>query len=348
MKRNVVSKKHQINSILFVIVLMIVTMLLLLKGYSIQKLVEVLKGVHPFYIFAGLCMMVLFILCQAMNFKMIMTELKQKVSYKNCVEYSCIGYYFGSITPGASGGQPAQIYYMTKDKTPIVFSSITIFIMVFVYQIVIISFGGVMALLRFDIAAQFASKYLYLLIIGAIITIGITIFLIALMFSRKMVPFLLTVGVKLGSKLHLLKKPEEAQNRIDQSMISYHEKSEILTKHPSLFFKVFLVTTLQWTATCMVSYLVYLGLGYREHGILDLLTSQSLLNISLAAVPLPGSVGIAENVFLNVFSRYYPAEMLPSAMILSRIVNFYLPLLISFIVYLLAHIRIMKHAKKQI
>lgn len=345
MKQHVVSKRNQINGVLFIMALMVITIYVFLRGYSIHKLIEVLKGVHPFFFFAGLAMMVLFIFCQAMNFQMILMELKQSVSFISCIEYAYIGYYFGSITPGASGGQPAQMYYMSKDRIPVVFSSITIFVMVFVYQIVIISFGGLMTIFNFNIAALFASKYLYLLITGAVITIGLTIILFALMFSRKMVPFLLSLCIKLGCKLHLLKKPEEMQDKIDLSMISYHEKSEILTKHPALFIRVFLVTMLQWTATCMVSYLVYLGLGYREYGAMELLTSQSLLNISIAAVPLPGSVGVAEDIFLNVFSKYYPAEMLPTAMILSRVVNFYLPLLISFVVYLFAHIRIMKHAK---
>jgi uncharacterized protein (TIRG00374 family) len=345
MKRHVVSRKNQINSILFVLALMIITIAVLLRGYSIHKLIEVLKSVQPFFFITGIAMMVFYIFCQALTFKTIMEELNQPVSFRKSVDYSYIGYYFGSITPGASGGQPAQLYYMSKDGISLTVSSITIFIYVFVYQIVMILFSTVMALLRFDVASEFAERHWYLLIVGSIVTVGITVFIFALMFSRKLVPFLLSLIVKLGSKLHLIKKPEEMQDRIDQSMISYHEKSEILTKHPSLFFKVLLITIFQWTATCMVSYLVYLGLGYREHGVLELLTSQTLLNICLAAVPLPGSVGVAEDIFLKSFLRYYPSDMVPSAMILSRIINFYLPLVISFVVYLFAHIRIMKHAK---
>lgn len=342
-----VSKKNQIKGNLFILALMAITIYAFLRGYTIGELIDVLKNVRPFYLLAGLSMMVLYIVCQAIIFNMILEVFKQPVSFRSCLEYSYIGYYFGSITPGASGGQPAQMYYMSKDKIPVACSSITVFLMVFAYQIAMVLFSGLMTILRFDIAVQVVSKLNYLLIIGSVITVGIIIFLFSAMYSRKMVPYLMCLGVKLGEKLHLVKNPEKIHEKLQQTINSYHDKSDVLSKHPILLIKVLLVTLVELAATNMVSYLVYLGMGYREYGALNLMTSQSLLNISLAAVPLPGSVGVAEDVFLKIFSTYYPAEVLPSAMILSRVVNFYLPLFISFVVYLFAHVRIMKHAKKK-
>ncbi|HWT26573.1 MAG TPA: lysylphosphatidylglycerol synthase transmembrane domain-containing protein [Mobilitalea sp.] len=346
MKKHVVSKENQIKSILFITVLMLITIYAILKGYSIHEIIAVIKQVHPFYLLAGIGMMVLYFACQALNFKMILSVLSETKSYRSCMEYAYIGYYFGSITPAASGSQPAQMYYMNKDRVPLDFSSIMIFFMVFVSQITLILLAGLLTVFRLSFATLFEARLKYLLLSGTIVTVGLTLILFAVMFSRKTVPFFLSLFVKVGTKLHLIKKPEEMKIKLNQLVISYRDKATIIKQHPLLFVKVLIITFMEWSLFCSVSYLVYLGFGYRQYGLLDLMTSQSLLNIAVTAVPLPGSVGVAEKAFMDIFGEYYPSDILPSAMILSRIINFYLPLFISFIVYLFAHIRIIKQAKK--
>lgn len=347
MKVHVVSRKNQFRSILLMMVLMAITIVVILKDYSVKELTEVIKSTHPFYLIAGIILMFLYAGCQAMNFFLVMGRLGQTKPYRQCIGYAYIGNYFGAITPGASGGQPAQMYYMSKDKINIDLSTITIFYLVFTSQIVIILMGGLLAIFRFHILAKAPNWFMYILIAGSMVMLGLIIILSALMFSKKVIPFLVKLAIKFGEKIHLIKKPEVLEAKADVLIWSYQDKSKIILKHPDLFIKVFFVTVLQWTAYCMVSYLVYLSFGYREFNALDLMAGQSFINIAVAAVPVPGSVGVAEKAFLNIYGQFYAQQELPSAMILSRIINFYLPLLISFLVYLLAHYRIMKaHNKK--
>jgi uncharacterized protein (TIRG00374 family) len=321
---------------------MVVTVVVVLKDYSVKELARAIKGVHPFYLIAGIIMMFLYACCQAMCFFLIMKKLGYHAPYRHCIEYAYIGNYFGAITPGASGGQPAQVYYMNKDNIHVDISAITIFFMVFASQIVILLLGSVFAFLRFPIVTQFSNWLKYLLIAGSIVMLSLTLFLSALMFMGKTIPYLTHLALRLGVKLHLIKKPDTLKSKLDELILSYKERSRVMLKHPGLFVQVFLVTILQWLAYYMVTYLVYLGFGHRQYGALDLMTGQSLINIAVAAVPLPGSVGVAEKAFLKEFARFYNAQELPSAMILSRIINFYLPLFIAFTVYLIAHLRITK------
>lgn len=342
MREKIVSKKNQMRSILFMTALMAVTVAVVLKEYSIRELIKAVGSVHLFYLITGIALMFFYAGCQAMNFYMIMHRLRQATSYKNCIEYTYIGNYFSAITPGAIGGQPAQMYYMNKDKIHVDISAITIFLMVFASQIVIVLMGGVFAVLRFYILAKSAHWFIWLLFAGASVMLFLTAVLSALMFSRVIIPFLIDLALKLGVKLHLFKKPKEIKEKLDILIISYREKSRLIIKNPDLFLRVFVVSIFQWIAYCLVTYLVYLSFGYRKNDCLDLMAGQSFINIAVAAVPLPGSVGIAEKAYLIVFGQFYPGQQLPSAMILSRIINFYFPLLISYIVYAFAHHRIMK------
>lgn len=346
MSTKVVSKKNQIRSILLIILLMTITSVVILKEYSITDVIKVIKSIHPYYLIAGICMMFLFVGCQAMNFYLILAKLNHPASYGHCIEYAYVGNYFGAITPGASGGQPAQLYYMNKDNIHVDISAITVFFMVFSSQIVILVIGGVLAVLRFSLLKGYEKWLKYLIAAGSLVMFTIIMILIALMFLKRTIPFLFRIVLKAGIRSRLLKRPEEVQMKFEAMTLSYRDKSRIILKHPDLFFRVFTVTMVQWLAYYMVSYLVYLSFGHRTHSAIDLMTGQSLISIAVAAVPLPGSVGIAEKAFLNIFGQFYSVEELPSAMILSRIINFYLPLFISFIVYLLVHFRITKLKKK--
>jgi uncharacterized protein (TIRG00374 family) len=304
-----------------------------------------IEGTHPFYLFSGILMMVIYISCQAVNFSMILKKLGHPASFLYCLEYVFVGTYFGGITPGASGAQPSQLYYMNKDKIHVDISAITVFFMVFESQLVILGLGGLFAFLRSDMVNGFKPWMKYLLLAGVIVLLGLTFVLLALMFLRKMVPFVFRIILKAGEKARLIKEPELMKSRFEAITLSYREKSKVLLRHPDLFVKVFAVTILQWISYYMVSYLVYLSFGYHEHSAIDLMAGQSLISIAVSAVPIPGSVGVAENSYLNVFGQFYQAQELPSAMILSRFINFYLPLFASFVVYLIVHFRVVKQKK---
>ena len=347
MGTKVVSRKNQVRSILFILFLMTITITAILKEYKIDEVIRVIRSVHPFYLLAGILMMFIFIGCQAMNFFMILKRLEHPTTYRRCMEYAYVGNYFGAITPGASGGQPAQLYYMNKDKIHVDISAITVFFMVFSSQIVILLLGAAFSCLRYSELAGYDAWLKYLLLAGSLVMFGLTLILTAFMFMRRTMPFLLRLVLKAGVKLHLIKTPEFVQSKFDAIILSYREKSRMIQGHPDLFVKVFAVTILQWIAYYMVSYLVYLSFGYREHNAIDLMTGQSVISIAVAAVPLPGSVGISEKAFLNVFSRFYNFDELPTAMILTRIINYYMLLFISFSVYLAVHFRVVRQKKKE-
>lgn len=347
MRTKVISKTNQIRSILFVVLLMAITVIVILNEYSFHEIISAIEGTHPLYLLSGIGMMLIYLGCQAVNFSMILRKLEHPISFRYCMEYVFVGTYFGGITPGASGAQPSQLYYMNKDKIHVDVSAITVFFMVFTSQIVILGFGGLFSVLRSDMVNSFKPWMKYLLIAGTVVLLGLTLLLLALMFLGKAVPFVFRMILRAGARIRLIKDPEAAKAGFEAITLSYREKSRMILKHPDLFVKVFVITILQWFAYYMVTYLVYLSFGHHEYNAIDLMSGQSLISIAVSAVPIPGSVGVAENAYLNVFGTFYEAQELPSAMILSRFINFYLPLFVSFFVYLVVHFRVVKLKKQQ-
>lgn len=337
--------KKQIISILALVIIMLLTFSIFMKGYSFHELLLALKDANYSYLLAGLGMMLFFIACEAVNIRLIMKVLGQPVTLQSCFIYSLIGFYFSSITPSASGGQPAQVYYMKQDKISISLSSLTIFYIVFVYQIAMILLGIAAFIFSFHTAIWFIAKLKYLFIIGAIINTGAILVFFLLMFSSKIMPGILSFLIKVGGKLTIIKKPENLQQKSQISMLSYHEKAMIIKKHPLLFIQVLFITILQILAFSLIPFLVYKSMGYQSANPVDLISCQALLTIAVSAIPLPGAEGVTQAGFLQVFTRFFPHGSITYAMLINRVLSFYIPLVISFVFYMIAHINAMKKAE---
>lgn len=346
MNEQIMKTKKQVAGILILAILIAITFFFYLRGYSYRDLWKALEHANYRYLLAGLGMMFLFVSCEATNIYMITKVLGYKTPFMRCLGYSNIGFYFSAITPSASGGQPAQIYYMNKDKIPVTVSSITIFFIVFVYQIAMILLGSIMAVLRSSMAIQFITKLKYLFLFGVIANTAVLFLLFSLMFSKKLVPAIISFFIKIINKFSFLKKAEGFIEKLEQSVLSYHEKALLLKRHPVLFIKVLFVTMIQMTALNLIPSFVYLGMGNRADNILDLITCQSLLTISVSAVPLPGAEGVVQSGFLQVFDVFFKQDLIISAMLIQRVISFYIPLIISFLVYIVTQLRMMRQVNR--
>ncbi len=77
-----------------------------------------------------------FVGCEAMCSKLILARLGHHLPYRRCLGYSFTGFYVSSITPSSTGGQPAQIYYMSKDSVPAAHGSLNMMLIAVCYQVV--------------------------------------------------------------------------------------------------------------------------------------------------------------------------------------------------------------------
>lgn len=58
----------------------------------------------------------MFNIAEGINLRKVLVSFGYRVSFKEAMKYAYIGYFFSSVTPSATGGQPLQLYAMSKDK----------------------------------------------------------------------------------------------------------------------------------------------------------------------------------------------------------------------------------------
>ncbi len=334
------SKLKQLASLLFMAGLIIITSYFIFKDQPLATLIQTLKEVNPLYILLGLCMMFVFVGCEAMNTFSIMRALGQKVSYFKCLGFAFVGFYFSSITPSSSGGQPAQMFYMNKAKINLSYSSLNLLIITVVYQIVMMLYGGVMFLLNHEFIMTNLHGIKYFLIFSVTVNILLTIGILLAMFSKKFVYQLIHHVTKWLALIRIIKDVDKTRTKLQSLVKEYTKGAEYIKTQPLLLLQIVSTTTLQLTSTYLIPYFVYKAFHLNDYTLLQIISLQSLVSLAVSSIPLPGSVGASENAFMSAFKLFFASNLIIPAMLLCRGISFYAFLIISGVISMIVHLNL--------
>ena len=102
------------------------TALFLHREYSFTAVLSSIKTADPLWLIPGILAMGLFFVCEGANIGRCLRLAGHSVSRSSEIRYAMAGFFFSSITPSASGGQPMQLYFMYKDCLPLSHSSLAL------------------------------------------------------------------------------------------------------------------------------------------------------------------------------------------------------------------------------
>lgn len=208
------SKLKQLLSLLFMACLIILTGYFILKDQSMATLLETIESVNPLYLLLGLFMMFTFVSCEAFNTFSILRALGQKISYLKCLGFAFVGFYFSSITPSASGGQPAQMFYMNKANIHLSYSSLNLLIITAVYQVVMMIYAFIVFLFNQQFILENLSGIKYFLMFSVCMNTLLTAGILLAMFSKKFIYKLINGVTGILSGLHLIKNVEKKREKL--------------------------------------------------------------------------------------------------------------------------------------
>lgn len=348
MKKKKTAIKY-ILSILFLVIMVVITAIMLLNKYSISDMYKTIKTLNNKYILLGIMMIFIYIFFEGMATREILKAMNTKSTVIDNFAYGAIDYYFCAVTPSASGGQPIVAYYMVKDKISLPNTSITLLINTALFKIVLLTLSVVAAIIvpKFVFASA-------LLIVLYVLGFFINVFLIVLCFLGAFKPkWLHAFGkwvVKILIKMRIVKKPLNVFHKLKEKMEEYEYSGKLVLSHKKEFIIALVYNFIQRIALFSVSYLVFLAfykgsaggsLEYRTY--FELVAVQVAIALCVDSLPLPGGVGISEYLYLFLFGFVYAnvtSDFVASAMLVTRGVSFYFPLIISFIVWLIKHIMV--------
>jgi uncharacterized protein (TIRG00374 family) len=317
-----------IRNILFFILLIVATYWYIFREQDMNELLLVIKSADSRYIFLGICAMFLFYLVESYNIQCLLKLFGNKVSIFSALKYTFIGFFFSAITPAATGGQPVEVYYMTKDNVSGPKSTMALLIQLCGFQISTLSLGIICAIIKPDILS---SGLLWLFIVGVIINGFALAFMLICTFSHRLTQKIVNAIIFLLT-FFKVKNAQAKKESLEKSFAKYSDSSTFIKEHKFEFVKAIGRVFIQICVYYTIPYFVYRAMGLDEYNVLQMLMMQSVLYTTVSGLPLPGAVGVSETVFLSIFKPAFGEELIGGSMLLSRGITFYLFVLVSLVV----------------
>lgn len=325
--------KSFIKNSIFFIILFLVTFYILFKDNDLSDIFSVMKNTNKTYIAIAILCTIIYVLCEAINFWSVLKVFKYKKSFLSVLKYPFVGFFFSSITPSCSGGQPMQLYYMSKDDIKVAHGSMAIFLEFAGFQIATITLALISFAKNIEFITELGAIIKALIIIGIIVNSILLGFMLCVIFSRRVTGIISKIVLWSGKKIRLI-KTQRIIKKINALVSEYQEGSVFIRQHKAMMIRIMITTFVQVTALYSVSFWVYKALGGNSTTIFQMIQLQSLLSIAVAGLPLPGGVGANETSFLKIFRIVYPKAIINSALLLTRGISFYIFMAISGLVVL--------------
>lgn len=275
----------------------------------------------------GIPLMAAFLCCEAKATHTILRALGCPQPFRRCAYYSSTGFFFSTITPSATGGQPAQVVAMKKDGVPAASGAL---------DMLLVTIGYNTAAMIWGVAALFAAGGLTERLggkVGLLLGLGLAVFALldGAMFLFLFLPGparkLLYGCIALGARVWPRLDRAGLEERADTHLAEYHRGAQLIRRAPALLVQVVGLSTVQLGCSYAIPYVVYRAFGLSGFSLWEIMALQALCSIAVGYLPLPGSAGAAENVFLRGFLLIYGETLVAPAMILTRTMNCYLVLL---------------------
>ena len=241
----------------------------------------------------------------------------KKYHFHQAIAVDQIGQFYNAVTPGASGGQIMQAYTYKKQGVP-VSSAVSILAMYsIVYQIILIIFGTVSFILKYDFinALGYIPTNIKinevainlpiwpLTIAGFLLNVGVIAIVFLMGYWHGFHNFVMGPVISFLHKIKIIKNPDKQRENLRIQVENFKiEFRRLSTNVPFLLLVVFSFIVYM-IIKFGIPYFVGKALGNQSPSasFLDCILLSNYHQMITGLIPIPGSAGISEFVFYNLF-----------------------------------------------
>lgn len=350
-------KRQIILNIIYLIIVIGLTALAfyLTIGNNSLKIIDALKKANVWYIIAIFGVILGSILCRTVAIFTLTRIFHKDYFFHRAIAIDQIGTLYRMVTPAGLGSHimEAHTYVTQKVKRSDALSILAMYSIV--YQIVLILYGAVSLIIKKDVINEInyvlinGNKIpLWLLIsIGFFFNTATIGFIFLLSYWEPFYKFIRNPICKLLYKVHLIKDLEAARTHLDGSKINFRTNLKNLLKNAKALIISALMFFIYITISYSVPYIVGLSLNNTSPfaNYWDSVLLSNVHQMATCIIPIPGSSGVSELFFYNLFypeegPKFYASESIARAsLLLWRSLMFIIPLFIACIFTLIYHPR---------
>lgn len=319
-------KKNYIILLLIVLVVLYFT----LKDNLTLVLNQILN-LNWWWLLLALIFMGTYGLLRTLSLHSIIKDFKKDFKITNTIKNMLITQFFNGTTPFASGGQPAQIYFLKTQGIDLATSTSIVIQNFVVYQLVLIIYGLVSIVLNmfFDFFPE-VTILKHFIILGFAMNSIVMIVLFLISFAKKSNKFITEKIINILHKLKIIKYRQRNINKFNQTIDKFYNSAKKIRRNKKTFIKCFIYNFIAFSFLYTIPLILLKStMASYNMNVITSIVACSYVMIIGAFVPIPGGSGGLEFAFLKFFGNYIKGYVLSSVMIMWRFITYYLGMILG-------------------
>ena len=325
-------KNTKLRSILLVVLTLGIFWYILKDNFN--ESISLLLGANIWYLLLILLTYVVYFVIEAYLLYLLINKINNTYSYRKTLELNLMTKFFNGITPFSLGGQPLQVYELSKSKVRVTEALLIIVENFIVLQIsmTIMSIASLAICLSKGLVPN---KFLWMMtIIGIFITL-ISLFMV--MFMCVKINYAKKAGkwfIKFLHKIHIIKNEDESYLMWTNKCDEYHTCFKILLKDKTFIIKCVLLNIIYMIIFCMLPFFTFKALNINvDVNMLYSIVLSCFVYLSASFVPIPGATVGMEYAFINYFKMIVVDTIVMPGVLLWRLVSYYIPMILGGILF---------------
>lgn len=288
-----------------------------------------IKELNLLWFFMAIFSIVLYWTFEAKILQRITFSLYGKYNFLNAFKVTMIGQFFNVVTPFASGGQPAQLYTMSKQKVGLAPAVSILMLKFIIYQTILTCYSLVLIIGKMAFFQKRMDNYLYLIIIGFFVNASVISLLFIFTSCKRIKEIVLIKTLKLLNKIRVIKDYQQCEKKVEDNLNLFQQNIETLKNKKKLLYQVLLYTIIQLTFFFIVPYFLYRSFKLSGVSIFTIISATAFVRMITSFVPIPGASGGAELSFYYLFSLFFLKKHILLAILLWRFISYYFGMLVG-------------------
>ena len=304
-----------------IILFVVITIYFNIKDYY-QEIYFSIKNLSIMIIFSFVCYGALYYILQAINL-WILTKLQiPNYTLKQAIQNNYITLFINNIFFAATG-KLSQIFLFKKQGISIDKATSIVFLDFLNFQIMILIYYSIIFFLNISFYQQNFKYELILAIIGAVICIVVTLFLLFIVLFPKYQKIIINIVQLCLNKLPI--KTNNIEKNLNEIFNKFNVSREYLFKQKKIFILITLINFIRLTLLLLIPYFSAKAIGIKLT-ISDIPSFISLIifvYLVLSSIPIPGKHGVSESIFTIAFSHILLPYQAATLMIIWRFITYY-------------------------
>lgn len=316
------------NTIILIAILIII-LWFVLKDDFFNIINTLVKADFRWITFAIFFMFVYLVLRTSCLF-IVVREYSRNLKFYKIFQLNLITQFFNGITPFSSGGQPMEVYYLSKCGIKATRGTNIVVQNFIMYQMALITHGIIAIVLnyKFHFFKEIAILR-ELTTVGFIINILVGIGLLFISFSTKFNKKIISLAIKLCHKLKIVNDVDRVIEIWSDKLNEFHESAELLKNKKILFVKGYIYNFLALAIFYVIPLFIIYGMGNFDINVIETISASAYVLIIGSFVPIPGGSGGVEYGFLQFFGNFVGGPILSASLLIWRFITYYLGMILG-------------------